>query len=98
MEKKDLKVGNIVVVKEGNSSGNKPDTITKITSLCKNDKVREYSPLITCEAISHFGSRQFNPDCKTKIPSWFEDVADVRLATPEEKKVYAAAKKARAIV
>jgi len=84
MERKDIKLNNIVVVKTGIAWGNKKGTITHVTKL----KTHRHD-LVCCAAQNVVHASDYNNECGTKTRSWFEDVSDLRLATPEERKLYA---------
>lgn len=76
------KVGKIVVVINGTCRGNKPETITKITRIF-NDEGKED---LCCEAMDVWNGN--NNTISTKTPSWYENLKDLRKATPEERKQY----------
>ena len=83
MERKDIKLNNIVVVKTGIAWGNKKGTITHVTKLKTHRQ-----DMVCCAARNVLHDSDYNTECKTKTRSWFELISDLRLATPEERKLY----------
>ena len=82
MKREDIKLNKIVVVVRGAAYGNKSGTITHVT------KLKTHNPELVCCAAYNSGG-EYNVECRTKTLSWFEHPADLRLATPEERKLYA---------
>lgn len=99
MKKNEIKKGMIVVVEEGVTFGNKPQSITKVLGKPGevNDKTMlhigkrnpdsgAYNDLVLCEDVTR--SPLFYSGEYRNKPSLYEDIHDLRKATVEEKEQY----------
>ena len=97
---KEIKVGHIVVIKEGKSLGNEPGEVTKVTKVgMRNEDVMLTDNRVLCEdmaSIRQGRTYQIGNLYLTKvvkIPSYYEEIDDIRLADEIERALYYARKK-----
>lgn len=85
-----IKVGHIVVIKKGISCGNEAKVITRVTKVDVTGIHLHNDRTISCESMKfdNFGQIRHNQSVKTKLPSFYEDISDVRLASEDERKIF----------